>query len=91
MVLKDSNGTLLVDGFSGYNRVCTPEGRVRAGCWAHARRKFFEAKDTAQEAEAILEQIKALYQIEYDAAKLGEVKCKEHGAAASTSCHTYLA
>ena len=67
-VLKDSSGTLMADGFSGYNRICTPNGRTRAGCWAHARRKFFEAKDTAPEAQHILEEIKLLYQIEYDVA-----------------------
>lgn len=69
-VLKGSSGVLLADGFSGYNRVCLPEGRIRAGCWAHARRKFFEAKDTALEANRVLETIKALYQVEYEAANL---------------------
>lgn len=69
-VLGDSCGTLVADGYSGYNRICTPEGRVRSGCFAHARRKFFEAKDSADEAECVLEKIKSLYQIEYDAAAL---------------------
>lgn len=66
-VLKKSKGTLLADGFSGYNSACTPEARRRAGCWAHARRKFYDAKDTAPEAEYMLEQIKSLYQVEYEA------------------------
>lgn len=30
----------LVDGYSGYNKLF---GMIRAGCWAHARRKFFDA------------------------------------------------
>ena len=77
-VLKTSSGTLLADGFSGYNAVCTPKRRTRAGCWAHARRKFFEAKDTAPEAEHVLEQIKALYQIEYDAANQEILHSDEH-------------
>jgi transposase len=80
MVLKDSVGTLLVDGYSGYNRVCTPEGRMRAGCWAHARRKFFDAKDCEKVAEIALEQIKSLYQIEYDAAMLGVMGSEKHKA-----------
>lgn len=80
MVLKDSLGTLLVDGYSGYNRICTPEGRMRAGCWAHARRKFFEAKEYAKEAEVMLLHIKSLYQIEYDAAILGVMGKEEHRA-----------
>jgi transposase len=78
VVLKDSRGTLLVDGYSGYNRICTPDGRIRAGCWAHARRKFFEVKNIVKEADFMLEQIKALYQIEYDAAKLGIMGSDAH-------------
>ena len=96
-VLKDSLGTLLVDGYSGYNRICTPDGRVRAGCWAHARRKFFEAKDYAQEANHVLQQIKSLYQIEYDAATLGVMGKEEHRALRQnravpilTNMHKYL-
>ena len=68
----------MVDGFSGYNGVCTPEARIRAGCWAHARRKFFEAKDTAPEAAHVLEQIKSLYQVEYEAANLGLLGSEQH-------------
>lgn len=84
-VLKESSGTLLVDAFSGYNRICTPKGRVRAGCWAHARRKFFEAKKSAVEADYVLGQIKALYQIEYDVAKLGvKMGEEEHRALRET-------
>lgn len=77
-VLKGSSGALLADGFSGYNNVCTPEGRTRAGCWAHVRRKFFEAKDTALEANRVLEMIKALYRIEYEAANLDVVGSAQH-------------
>ena len=39
--------TLLVDAYTGYNKVTISEGRTRAGCLAHARRKLFEAKDAA--------------------------------------------
>src|SRR5439155_8903196 len=28
-VLKESTGILLADAYSGYNRICTPEGRTR--------------------------------------------------------------
>lgn len=77
-VLKDSKGTLLADAFSGYNSICTPDGRIRAGCFAHARRKFFEAKDSAPEAQQVLDYIKALYQIEYDVANLDAVGSAQH-------------
>jgi transposase len=78
LVLQGSQGTLLADGFSGYNQVCMPNGRLRAGCWAHARRKFFEAKDTAPEAQQMLEHIKSLYQIEYDVANLDIIGSSQH-------------
>jgi transposase len=46
-VLGESQGFLLVDAYSGYNRVTTPKGRKRVGCWAHVRRKFFDALEYA--------------------------------------------
>ncbi len=38
--LKDFNGYVHSDGFSGYNKL---KGITRCGCWAHLRRKFVEA------------------------------------------------
>lgn len=36
-------GTLVTDDYAGYKALFAT-GRVKeAGCWAHARRKFFEA------------------------------------------------
>src|SRR6202042_2794494 len=32
--------TLLADGYGGYDGVVVASGITRAGCWAHARRKF---------------------------------------------------
>ena len=39
-MLRGFNGTLVADGYSGYNVVGSA---VRAGCWAHMRRKWYEA------------------------------------------------
>lgn len=39
-VLKGFHGVLVCDGYSGYNVV---SGVIRAGCWAHMRRKWHEA------------------------------------------------
>jgi transposase len=36
-------GAVMVDGYSGYGAACQAHGITRLGCWAHARRKFFEA------------------------------------------------
>jgi transposase len=40
-VLGNFEGLLQSDGYGGYDRVGGPE-IVHAGCWAHARRKFFD-------------------------------------------------
>jgi len=38
-------GTLVCDGYVGYHEFLRSQAGVqRAGCWAHARREFFEAK-----------------------------------------------
>jgi transposase len=39
-VLGGTQGTLVVDGYTGYNKVTQVDGRRRAGCLAHARRKL---------------------------------------------------
>ena len=41
--LENFSGTLISDGYGGYNNI---EGAVNAYCWAHARRKFYEALPT---------------------------------------------
>ena len=64
--LQDWSGTLLTDDFSGYKALYAQGRIVEAGCWAHVRRKFFEAHKLAGSAIAqeALERIKALYAIE---------------------------
>ncbi len=49
-VLGDTLGKLVVDGYSGYNRVTVPGRRERAGCLAHLRRKSFDAQSSAPDA-----------------------------------------
>jgi len=39
--LKDFKGYIHSDGYSGYNKLT---GIIRCGCWAHLRRKFWEAR-----------------------------------------------
>lgn len=36
-------GVILIDGATDFNLLEKADGVVRAGCWAHARRKFYEA------------------------------------------------
>ena len=77
-VLATSAGMLQVDGHTGYNKVCLPSGRERVGCWAHCRRKFFDAKSTAPIAEEALKMILSLYEVEYEAAARNVWKSPEH-------------
>ena len=49
-VLGGTKGTLVVDGYTGYNKVTQVDGRRRAGCLAHARRKLFAAMEGAYSA-----------------------------------------
>jgi transposase len=77
-VLGSSTGTLVVDAYTGYNRVTTPEGRTRAGCLAHARRKFFEALETAPEAQEALDLILDVYRVEHEARDGGFVRTDKH-------------
>lgn len=61
-------GYLQVDAYAGYNAVCSKEGVVRVGCWAHARRKFFEAKKASKKGEGLaseaMKMIGQLYEVE---------------------------
>jgi len=69
LLLADYEGALMVDGYVGYKGVCQDQNLPRLGCWAHARRKFVEAK-TAQgknksgRADQALSFIQKLYRVE---------------------------
>ena len=77
-VLGDSKGHLVVDAYTGYNAVTCNEGRVRVGCLAHVRRKFFDAQKSAPEAEVALELITALYRVEREAKDAKIAGTKKH-------------
>ncbi len=64
-MLHKFKGYLQSDGYDAYEAFDKAEGITTLCCWAHARRKFYEAKDyDNSNAELILEQIQQLYQIE---------------------------
>ena len=78
-ILGDSTGILQVDQYSGYNQVTTPEKRTRAGCLAHSRRKFHEAKDKAPKlVQHVLGEILKIYEVEYDAAAADVLGTEQH-------------
>ncbi len=63
--LKDFRGTLLADAYGGYDGIVFNQDLPRAGCWAHARRKFVEAEPAGPEiARTILRLIKGLFDLE---------------------------
>jgi transposase len=70
--LAGFSGTLLTDGAGAYNLVAKDEGVTRAGCWAHARRKFFEARDEAPaQAGHALAQIREIFALERELMRVG--------------------
>jgi transposase len=75
--LGDSRGALLCDDYRGYDPITKKGTRVRCGCIAHARRKFFEAGDVAEGHEA-LELIGGMYRVEHEAERRGIVGTAEH-------------
>ena len=80
-VLGETTGVLQVDGYTGYNQVTTPKKRKRAGCWAHARRKYFAAIETQpDEAYVAIDLIRGLYEVEYQAAEKGFLRTERHAA-----------
>ena len=63
--LKNYKGYLQTDGYAAYNQFDNVPGITTLNCWAHARRKFFDAqKFDAAMAGEVLTQIQLLYAVE---------------------------
>jgi transposase len=65
-ILKEFKGKLQTDGYGVYQSLAgeRKEDWMLIGCWAHARRKFFDAKDHDRRAGWFLKQIALLYGLE---------------------------
>lgn len=68
-ILNQFSGHLMVDDYAGYKALFRRSSHpiIELGCWAHARRKFFELTTGDQihpMAQEILQQIAKLYAIE---------------------------
>ncbi len=71
--LRGYQGYLQADAFGGYDGIYTGSAGkiIEVGCWAHARRKFFEAKETASRAaHEALARIGQLYALERELTEL---------------------
>jgi transposase len=69
-VLKDFKGYLQADAYSAYDALYRTGALVEVGCWAHARRKFFDTREQDPEAMKVLALIGKLYEVERQAAGL---------------------
>ena len=66
--ISDWQGYFQADAYSGYDELFRTGRVVEVGCWAHARRRFFEAVKTAIEsATLVMGLIRRLYAIEREA------------------------
>src|SRR5262249_38411140 len=66
--LAGYTGFLQADAYTGYDALFASGAVVEVGCWAHARRKFFEAQKTDPEASLYaLGVIRQLYAVEREA------------------------
>jgi transposase len=64
-LLKKREGSVVTDGFAGYNRLKKMPGLRMGACWSHARREFFDRlADYPREAKEALEIIDELFAIE---------------------------
>ena len=71
-VIKDNIGknckVLLSDGLSAYEKFISENNHIEhAQCWAHVRRKFFEAKEHSPiQSEKVIDLIRILFKFEED-------------------------
>lgn len=76
MIKGYEKGCVVSDGYSGYNFLDS-EGFAHishAFCWAHVRRKFFEAMNHDQKAEIMVDLIDKLYEVEHIADEVHQLK-----------------
>jgi transposase len=73
-ILKNyKQGVVVTDGYSGYNFLDDKENIVHAYCWAHVRRKFFEAMNFDGSAGKVVDWIDELYEIEHEAETIDDL------------------
>ncbi len=68
--LAQFKGYLQADAYGGYDGIYNKGDCVEVACWAHARRKFFDAQDTdGRRAAEMLTMVRELYLVEHQAAE----------------------
>jgi len=72
--MKEFHGYLQADAYSGYDELYRDRGRniTEVACWAHARRRHFEAQSSdLLHSTVILAYIRLLYDVEREARTMG--------------------
>lgn len=73
-ILKNyKSGVVVTDGYKGYEFLKNWDHITHAYCWAHVRRKFFEAMNFDPVAEKMVDWIDELYEIEHEANNIDEL------------------
>ncbi|MBX3435837.1 MAG: IS66 family transposase, partial [Pirellulales bacterium] len=71
--LAGFTGYLQADAYGGYDGVFSAGGATEVACWAHARRKFYDAQDSDEERSTqMLALVGQLYQIERESKELSD-------------------
>jgi transposase len=66
--LKGFTGYLQADAYGGYDGIYHAQGVTEVACWAHARRKFYDAQDSdGKRAAQMLALVGQLYAVEREA------------------------
>lgn len=69
--LKEYRGYLQADGYGGYDGIYAGGEVTEVACWAHARRKFYDAQDSdRRRSTEMLSLIGKLYAVEREAKEL---------------------
>lgn len=91
--LAKFRGFLQADAYSGYDHLYedAQRGVVEVACWAHARRKFFEAQSSdLMRATVVLAYVHLLYEVEHEAREQC-LKAEQRGALRQTRSKPILA
>jgi transposase len=71
--LAGYEGYLQADAYGGYDGIFHSQNVTEVACWAHARRKFYDAQDSDEErATQMLSLIGQLYRIERESKELSD-------------------
>ncbi len=90
-VLGGTAGKLVADAYKGYDRITVPGRRIRAGCLAHVRRKFFDAQAAAPAAaKQAMDFILEVYKVERAALDADLLGTAEHLEMRQTSSRAVM-